>query len=50
MTRKTYTDLQEELREAQQYINLLIHDQVYAVVNPQAWPHEYKRIDRKSVV
>ena len=44
MTRKTYTDLQDELRVAQQYINLLIHDQVYAVVNPLAWPHEYRRV------
>ena len=44
MTRKTYTDLQEELREAQQYINLLIHDDTYAVINARSWPHEYKRV------
>ena len=44
MTRKTYTDLQEELREAQQYINLLIHEETYAVINARSFPHEYKRV------
>ncbi len=44
MTRKSYSDLQEELREAQRYIWELIHDDTYAVINPKAYPHEYARI------
>jgi hypothetical protein len=44
MTRKSYTDLQEALREAQQYINVLIHDNTYGVINAHAYPHEYARI------
>lgn len=44
MTRKSYTDLQEELRQAQQYIWILIHDDVYGVINARAYPHEYRRV------
>jgi len=44
MTRKTYETLQEELRQAQQYIWTLIHDDTYGVVNARAYPHEYARI------
>lgn len=44
MTRKSYAELQEELREAQRYIWELIHDDTYAVVNGKAYPHEYARI------
>jgi hypothetical protein len=44
MTRKTYETLQEELRQAQQYIWTLIHDDIYGVVNARAYPHEYARI------
>ena len=39
MTRKSYNDLQEELRQAQQYINNLIHND-YDVVNHIAWYYE----------
>lgn len=43
MTRKSYDELQEELRQAQQYIYNLIHDDVYGVINERAYPHEYQR-------
>jgi hypothetical protein len=48
MTRKSYTDLQEALREAQQYINILIHDNEYGVINARAYPHEYARIKEQA--
>ena len=44
MTRKDYNTLLEELSSARQYINILIHDNTYAVINPHAYPHEYARV------
>lgn len=44
MTRKSYDTLLAELSEARQYINILIHDNTYAVINAHAYPHEYARI------
>ena len=44
MTRKSYDELQEELRQAQQYIYNLIHDDIYGVINERAYPHEYNRV------
>jgi len=44
MTRKSYETLLSELSEARQYINVLIHDTTYAVVNAHAYPHEFARI------
>ena len=44
MTRKSYDTLQEELSQARQYINILIHDHTYAVINAHAYPHEYERV------
>ena len=44
MTRKSYDTILEELSQARQYINVLIHDNTYAVINPHAYPHEYERV------
>ena len=44
MTRKSYDTLLSELSEARQYINVLIHDDTYGVVNAKAYPHEYRRV------
>ena len=44
MTRKSYDTLQGELSAARMYIDTLIHDTVYGVVNAHAYPHEYTRI------
>ena len=44
MTRKDYATLLEELSSARQYINILIHDHVYGVINAHAYPHEYARV------
>ena len=44
MTRKSYDTLQSELSAARQYINILIHDDIYGVVNAHAYPHEYERV------
>jgi len=44
MTRKDYATLLEELSTAHQYINILIHDLEYGVINPHAYPHEYARV------
>jgi len=44
MTRKSYETLLSELSEARQYINVLIHDNTYDIVNAHAYPHEYDRV------
>ena len=44
MTRKDYATLLEELSTARQYINVLIHDHTYGVINAHAYPHEYERV------
>ena len=48
MTRRSYDTLLEELSQARQYINILIHDDVYGVVNAHAYPHEYERIQHAA--
>ncbi len=44
MTRKDYDTLLNELSETRQYINILIHDNTYGIINPHAWPHEVARV------
>ena len=48
MTRKSYDTLQSDLSEARQYINVLIHDCTYNVINAHAYPHEYERVKTAS--
>jgi hypothetical protein len=44
MSRQSYNELLDNLRDAQQYINILIKDDTYGIVNQRAYKYEYARI------
>ena len=48
MSRLSYNEILDNLRDAQQYINILIHDDTYNIINQRAYKYEYARIKQDA--